>query len=243
MFPHHENEIAQSNCAGDRFATIWMHNEMLQVEGRKMSKSLGNFFTVRDLLDQGWPGEVIRMVFLGTHYRKPMDWTEEKADEAQATLRKWRELVRDVDFASEWGRQYFEKSHGPETAERWDVVGAIAEDLNTPLALQRVRTLAGIAERGGAQERSWLKATAAFLGLLTDDLGGWDEAPDTREAGPLIDALLADRLAARQVRDFDRADALRDGIAGAGVIIMDTPEGPTWRLGPDFDPAKLEALR
>jgi cysteinyl-tRNA synthetase len=85
MFPHHENEIAQSRCAcpeGD-FARIWLHNEMLQVDGRKMSKSLGNFFTVRDLLDSGVPGEVIRFVFLSTHYRKPMDWTAEKAREAE----------------------------------------------------------------------------------------------------------------------------------------------------------------
>ncbi|HRM74331.1 MAG TPA: class I tRNA ligase family protein, partial [Paracoccus sp. (in: a-proteobacteria)] len=89
QFPHHENEIAQSACAhphGD-FARVWLHNEMLQVEGRKMSKSLGNFFTVRDLLDQGVPGEVIRFVLLSTHYRKPMDWTAEKAREAEAVLR------------------------------------------------------------------------------------------------------------------------------------------------------------
>jgi len=96
QFPHHENEIAQSRCAHpeDGFAKVWMHNEMLQVEGKKMSKSLGNFFTVRDLLDQGWPGEVIRMVYLGTHYSKPMDWTTEKAKQAEATLRKWRGKLR-----------------------------------------------------------------------------------------------------------------------------------------------------
>jgi cysteinyl-tRNA synthetase len=92
QFPHHENEIAQSCCAHPQgvFAQVWMHNEMLQVEGRKMSKSLGNFFTVRDLLDQGYEGEVIRFVFLSTHYRKPMDWTDEKARETGKTLAKWR---------------------------------------------------------------------------------------------------------------------------------------------------------
>uniref|UniRef100_UPI00261A8618 cysteine--tRNA ligase n=1 Tax=uncultured Ruegeria sp. TaxID=259304 RepID=UPI00261A8618 len=95
MFPHHENEIAQSKCAHPHgeFARVWLHNEMLQVEGKKMSKSLGNFFTVHDLLEQGVPGEVIRFVFLQTHYRKPMDWTEKKAREAEATLRKWRALT------------------------------------------------------------------------------------------------------------------------------------------------------
>ncbi len=91
MFPHHENEIAQSCCAGDKFANVWLHNEMLQVEGKKMSKSLGNFFTVHDLLEQGVPGEVIRFVMLSTHYRKPMDWTEKKRAEAERTLRKWYE--------------------------------------------------------------------------------------------------------------------------------------------------------
>ena len=99
MFPHHENEIAQSCCAhpeGD-FARVWLHNEMLQVEGRKMSKSLGNFFTVRDLLNEGVPGEVIRFVFLSTHYGKPMDWTVKKRDEAEATLRKWRGLCEGVE--------------------------------------------------------------------------------------------------------------------------------------------------
>ena len=97
MFPHHENEIAQSCCAypDAGFANIWLHNEMLQVEGKKMSKSLGNFFTVRDLLDQGYAGEVIRFVFLSTHYGKPMDWTDAKAKEAEKTLRKWRGLVAD----------------------------------------------------------------------------------------------------------------------------------------------------
>jgi cysteinyl-tRNA synthetase len=95
IFPHHENELAQSRCAhpGGGFAQIWLHNEMLLVEGRKMSKSLGNFFTVRDLLDRGVPGEVIRFVFLGAHYSKPMDWTEEKAREAEAALRRWRGMA------------------------------------------------------------------------------------------------------------------------------------------------------
>ncbi len=91
MFPHHENEVAQSCCAhpDGGFARVWMHNEMLQVEGKKMSKSLGNFFTVRDLLDQGVPGEVIRFVFLSTHYGKPMDWTQKKAEDATEMLIGW----------------------------------------------------------------------------------------------------------------------------------------------------------
>jgi cysteinyl-tRNA synthetase len=221
MFPHHENEIAQSNCAGDRFATIWMHNEMLQVEGRKMSKSLGNFFTVRDLLDQGRPGEVIRLVFLGTHYRGPMDWTERKVREAEATLRKWRRLTAGVK---------------PGAVSK-AAVAALADDLNTHGAIAELHRLAA------AEEAAALAASARLLGLLTEELGGWDQAPDSGETGALIEAILADRLAAREARDFARADALRDGIAAAGVRVKDTPEGATWELTPDFDPAKLEALR
>ncbi|MDM7255349.1 MAG: cysteine--tRNA ligase, partial [Paracoccus sp. (in: a-proteobacteria)] len=102
QFPHHENEIAQSCCAhpDESFARYWLHNEMLQVEGKKMSMSLGYFFTVRDLLDRGGPGEVIRFVMLSTHYRKPMDWTEARAAEAEAVLRRWRGLVAGIEPAT-----------------------------------------------------------------------------------------------------------------------------------------------
>jgi len=129
MFPHHENEIAQSCCAnpdGD-FARYWLHNEMLQVEGKKMSKSLGNFFTVRDLLDQGVPGEVIRFVFLQTHYRKPMDWTAKKAADAEATLRKWRALTAGIE---------------PAASAAAAVMDAIGDDLNTAGALAELHKLA-----------------------------------------------------------------------------------------------------
>jgi len=142
MFPHHENEIAQSTCAGHDFARVWMHNEMLQVEGKKMSKSLGNFFTVRDLLDQGVPGEVIRFVFLSTHYRKPMDWTEKKAREAEATLRKWRALTDDVDAGTV-----------PEA-----VLQAVADDVNTAGAIAEMHKLASAGDGAG------LKAAGQLAG-------------------------------------------------------------------------------
>ena len=115
QFPHHENEIAQSKCAGHGFANYWLHNEMLQVEGKKMSKSLGNFFTVRDLLDQGVQGEVIRFVMLSTHYRKPMDWTEKKREEAEKTLRKW----------------YLQAAEAEAATPSSDLVTLLADDLNT----------------------------------------------------------------------------------------------------------------
>ena len=149
MFPHHENEIAQSCCAhpappGEEcFARYWLHNEMLQVEGKKMSKSLGNFFTVRDLLDQGVPGEVIRFVMLSTHYRKPMDWTEKKAQEAKKILRDWAHLTLEAE---------------PSEPDE-EVVAALADDLNTPEALSE---LAALYKEGNAEA---LLASAKLLGF------------------------------------------------------------------------------
>jgi len=244
QFPHHENEIAQSACAHPDagFAKVWMHNEMLQVEGKKMSKSLGNFFTVRDLLDQGVPGEVIRFVFLQTHYSKPMDWTEEKAKQAEATLRKWRVLT----------------SRTVAGAPLPSVIGALADDLNTAGALAELHAAAGRGDVSG------LLASANLLGFLTPDMGGWALPPITgtmsaTESGQdtataqgrvdrpafvdLIEQLLAERVAARKARDWIRSDALRDVFAAAGVIVKDTPYGAEWELSPDFDPAKLEALK
>ncbi|MCE6958294.1 cysteine--tRNA ligase [Cereibacter sphaeroides] len=224
QFPHHENEIAQSCCAhpGGGFANVWLHNEMLQVEGRKMSKSLGNFFTVRDLLDQGWPGEVIRMVYLGTHYLRPMDWTREKAEQARATLRKWRSLVAGVEAA---------EAPAPE------VLDAVADDLNTAGAIAELHRLAA------AGDAARLKASARFIGLLEDGHGAWAvEGPDPRHAA-LVEVVLAERSAARAARDFARADALRDGLVAAGVAVQDGPRGVTWSLAAGFDAGRLERLR
>ncbi|MBT7906013.1 MAG: cysteine--tRNA ligase, partial [Marinovum sp.] len=147
LFPHHENELAQSRCAhpDHGFANYWLHNEMLQVDGKKMSKSLGNFFTVRDLLDQGYAGEVIRFVFLSTHYGKPMDWTDAKAREAEKTLRKWREISAEAD------------SSGAVDAA---VVKALSEDLNTSGAITALHALASKGDAAG------LRASAGLLGLL-----------------------------------------------------------------------------
>jgi len=222
-FPHHENEIAQSRCAHPEggFARYWVHNEMLQVEGRKMSKSLGNFFTVRDLLDRGVPGEVIRLVFLSTHYRKPMDWTEKKAAEAEKVLRRWRALTDGV-------------TPGAPAAE---VVAALADDLNSAGAIAALHRLAGA---GDAEQ---LAGSAALLGLLTPELGGWQRAEAGTAVAALIERLLSERAEARKSRDFARADALRDGFAAAGVVVKDTSAGAQWEIGPDFDPAKLEALQ
>ncbi|WP_347268546.1 cysteine--tRNA ligase [Paracoccus sp. (in: a-proteobacteria)] len=221
QFPHHENEIAQSRCAHPHgeFARVWLHNEMLQVEGRKMSKSLGNFFTVRDLLDQGIPGEVIRFVLLSTHYRKPMDWTSEKAREAEATLRKWRGLVAGIDPA-------------PSPAPA--VTAALADDLNTAGAIAALHELAGQGDAVG------LLAGAHLLGLLSDDLGGWIETGPDLSA--LTQRLTALRLEARARKDFSAVDALKTALLAAGVEVRMSAAGVELIAGPGFDAAKLEAL-
>ncbi|MBL3610388.1 cysteine--tRNA ligase [Rhodovulum sulfidophilum] len=206
QFPHHENEIAQSCCAHPEggFAKVWMHNEMLQVEGKKMSKSLGNFFTVRDLLEQGVPGEVIRFVFLSTHYRKPMDWTAEKAREAEATLRKWRGLVAGIEPAP---------SPAPE------VIDALSDDLNTAGAIAALHGLAGAGDLAG------LKASAGLLGLLGGKMterGGELTADDfSEELGKFIKL----RAEAKKAKDYAKADRIRDLLSRAGFSLKDTPDG------------------
>jgi cysteinyl-tRNA synthetase len=233
QFPHHENEIAQSCCAHPEsgFANVWMHNEMLQVEGKKMSKSLGNFFTVRDLLEQGYPGEVIRMVYLGTHYSKPMDWTKEKAEQAEATLRKWHGLVAGIEPAPR-----------PLPA----VVAALADDLNTAGALAALHAAASAGDYAG------LKASAGLLGLLEDGYDGWVREREIIEwfvegedARPLILPLINRLCEARLEKNYAEADRLKAGLAEAGVIIKsyDKDGGVTYKRAPKLDLAKLEALK
>ena len=222
QFPHHENEIAQSACAhphGD-FAHYWLHNEMLQVEGRKMSKSLGNFFTVRDVLDQSVPGEVIRFVFLMTHYRSPMDWTAEKARQAEATLRKWRAATASVAA----------------TAPLPSVVEALADDLNTAGALAALHAAAGEGDWAG------VKASAGLMGLLIDEQGAWAAAPVV-DLGAQTERLTALRSAAMASKDFSAVDALKSALVAAGVEVRMSKAGVELVPGPDFDAAKLEALQ
>ena len=221
QFPHHENEIAQSCCAPPEagFAQLWMHNEMLQVEGKKMSKSLGNFFTVRDLLDQHIPGEVIRMVYLSTHYRKPMDWTAEKALEVETTLRKWRAMVEGVSAG----------------APAPTVLEALADDLNTAGAIAALHDLARAGDAAG------LKASAAVLGLLEDRMGGWSAA--AVDLTGLAARLAALRTEAMATKDFAPVDALKSALTAAGVEVRMSKAGVELLPGAGFDPAKLEALK
>ncbi|WP_322889210.1 MULTISPECIES: cysteine--tRNA ligase [unclassified Yoonia] len=244
QFPHHENEIAQSSCAHPHgeFARYWVHNEMLQVEGKKMSKSLGNFFTIRDLLDQGIPGEVIRLVMLGTHYSKTMDWTEARRAEADLTLRRWYGILHGHGFGPDLIRAL--KADGKWQADA-EFLGVLANDLNTSGAIARLHVLA----KGKTPT-----ALAGFahgmemLGLVRD----WSAIPlfDGAEAGPgvtpavaaRVDALLTARAAARAAKDWAQADEVRDILTAAGVQVTDVGGQATWTPGPDFDASKLGGL-
>ncbi len=228
QFPHHENEIAQSRCAHPEgeFARYWMHNEMLQVEGKKMSKSLGNFFTVHDLLEghdglPPVPGEVIRFVFLSTHYGKPMDWTAKKAAEAEATLRKWRTLSEGIE---------------PSSSAAACVVACLADDLNTAGAIAELHKLANAGDAAG------LKASAVLLGLLTDEMGAWAKGPDV-DLSPYEDLLADTRATAMDTKDFAEVDRLKAAFVEAGLEVRMSKAGVELVPGPGFDATKLEDVK
>lgn len=224
MFPHHENEIAQSCCANgtDRMANYWLHNEMLQVEGKKMSKSLGNFFTVRDLLDghdgqAPVPGEVIRFVFLSTHYRKPMDWTAEKAEQAKATLKSWRKLLDGAD---------------PIGADQ-AVVDMLADDLNTAGAItllhKMAKDIAANPQKDCFYEKGAMLASAQLLGLLTVP----SEVDDVQiDLSAYADKLATLRAAAMETKDFAPVDALKTALLDAGVEVRMSKTGVELELKP-----------
>ena len=212
-FPHHENEKAQSCCeAGeDSFAQVWMHNEMLQVEGKKMSKSLGNFFSVKELLDQGYPGEVIRFVYLSTHYRKPMDWTEKKAKEAEETLRKWYRFV--------------EEAPSENVSDRF--INALSDDLNTHDAIASLHASYSNGKHGE------LRAGLEFLGIKMSALASLFKSPmvDFAEA---LDDLLAARVECRKLKLYSLADRIRDELTALGFSLEDNPQGTTVKIT-DFE--------
>ena len=200
-------------------ANIWMHNGFLQVEGEKMSKSLGNFVTIHELLrttkfgGRKWPGEVLRLAMLRTHYRQPIDWTVKALEEAEATLDRWYEIVGDVEPASEIAP---------------GVLDALADDLNTPEAVANLHRLGG---QTSAPEL--LKASANLIGLL-------QQTQSERQAVALseakvdaarINAIIAERAQARAARNWAESDRLRDHLAELGVAIKDNKDGATtWEL-------------
>jgi len=240
QFPHHENEIAQSCCANDTefMARFWMHNEMLLVEGKKMSKSLGNFFSVRELLDQGFPGEVIRFVMLSTHYRKPMDWTDKKAREASNALENMHRLVLSMvpDATPE-----------PSKVDAF-FVEALAQDLNTSEVIRHLHGFASLADdeenpqRFGAAKA--LGDALSFLGLFNPELA----KRHTPHFDPEQMAQLAERLASLRAdaiarKDFAPVDALKSALIAAGVEVRMSKAGVELVPGAGFDAAKLEGLQ
>ena len=240
QFPHHENEIAQSSCAGHGFANVWMHNEMLQVEGKKMSKSLGNFFTVRDLLEKGVEGAVIRLVFLLTHYRKPMDWTEAKRGEAEKMLADWFEVLRKHGYSADTVSKL--KASGDWVADV-EFTGVLGNDLNTSGAISRMHVLAKAKTAAGLVP---LAHALEMLGLVND----WavlDEANTGNDlpewVAPVIERLIEERSAARVAKDWGEADRVRDILNAAGVQVTDVAGTASWDAGPDFDASVLEVLK
>ena len=217
VFPHHENEIAQSRCAFHTpvMANYWMHNGFLQVEGEKMSKSLGNFVTIHELL-KDWPGEVVRLAMLQTHYRQPINWTVAGLREAQKSLDIWYELTGDA-------------SSGYLCA---DALDALADDLNTPKMLAALHELRSEAAKGAKPAAACLKASAQLVGLLQSTPSAWASfrpsslAVDEGQVASLIEA----RNAARKVKNFKESDRIRDELAAMGVVLKDTKDGTTWEI-------------
>lgn len=236
VFPHHENEIAQSCCAFGRdvMANYWMHNGFLQVEGEKMSKSLGNFVTIHELLHtekfggRKWPGEVLRLAMLRTHYRQPIDWTVKALEEAEKTLDRWYDAIGDVEPSAEIA---------PAVRE------ALADDLNTHAAYVELRRLAhpsvadsmkaGETQVGQEPTPSLLKSSANVLGLLQSTHSEWEQRRrqmiDVNERA--IEGLISARLAARAAKNWAESDRIRDELAMMGIALKDNKDGTTtWEV-------------
>jgi cysteinyl-tRNA synthetase len=218
VFPHHENEIAQSCCAfhTPMMANFWMHNGFLQVEGEKMSKSLGNFVTIHDLL-KDWPGDVVRFTMLQTHYRQPMNWTLAGLRESQKNLEHWYSLAGD-------------STPGYLCAAALD---ALLDDLNTPKAFAALHELRGEAVKGVKPAAASLKASAQLIGLLQLSSAQWtafhpaSAGVDENKVVSLIEA----RNNARKAKNFKEADRIRDELKAMGIELEDTKDGSTkWKV-------------
>ena len=219
IFPHHENEIAQSRCAhgSHAMANVWMHNGFLQVEGQKMSKSLGNFFTIHDLLEteafggRKWPGEVLRLAMLMTHYREPIDFSQRRLEEAESILERLRRTIR---ASSENDKA--EKGAGQQVGFE-GVVHFLADDLNTPAAIQTMQALARSANAGAIGARESLLEAARLLGISLEqrdeNLSSDDEAS--------VQHSVSARLAALNAKNFAEADRIRNELAEQGIALMD----------------------
>ncbi|TKS54134.1 cysteine--tRNA ligase [Luteimonas yindakuii] len=221
QFPHHENEIAQSECAhgGAPFARFWLHNGMLTLSGAKMSKSVGNIEKVRDLLQQH-PAEALRYALLSAHYRQPLDWSDALVEQSARTLERLYATLRDLADVDATARI-------PDAIE-----AALDDDLNTPQALAELARLGAEARKADGEARVDAKAqllgAGLALGLLQQDPADWFGRGAGGDDDARIQSLVDERTAAKQARDFARADALRDQLAAEGVQLEDTPQGVRW---------------
>ena len=228
VFPHHENEIAQSRCAhGGDYVRYWMHNAMLDIDGEKMSKSLGNFRTVRDLL-QTYRGEVLRFALLSAHYRSQLNFSKELLEQAEATLESLYSTLRDVqDVAVD----------ADVVLEDEPFYQALNDDLNTPVAIAEVHALAKALHKATDAEKPALKArllaAGDLLGILGQDPQAWlqDSGGDDAISAEAIEALIAERQQAKLDKDYARADEIREELTAQGVVLEDSREGTRWKRG------------
>jgi len=224
IFPHHENEIAQSCCAhgGAPLARFWMHNGFLNMGRDKMSKSLGNIVSVADLLAQGHRGEVIRLALLSAHYRQPLEWTDELLDQSRRTLDRWCGALEGAAGLAA-------------TSPDPGLVAALSDDLNTPQALAEMARLAGSVRTADASARVALqgamKASLDLLGFTGLTYESWVRGGASAD-DDAIQALIDARVAAKQARDFATADRIRDDLKAQGILLEDRKDGSTgWRRG------------
>jgi len=223
VFPHHENEIAQSRCAHGTpvMAKYWMHNGFLQVEGEKMAKSAGNFVTIRDVL-KDWPGEAVRLNMLRTHYRQPIDWTVAGLKEAEAVLDTWYEVTGEAETGEINGA---------------DVTNALLDDLNTPRAIAALHELRKPASEGARGAQASLRAGAAMLGLLAQTAGEWRAGRRQLDSGDtdIVERHIAARAAARKAKDFAEADRIRAELEAMGVQLMDRKDPATGEIMTEWE--------
>ena len=225
VFPHHENEIAQSECAHDnkQFVRYWLHNGYITIKGDKMAKSAGNFVSLRKVL-QNFPGECVRLALMSVHYKKPLDWTPDTLQQARSNLDKWYRLLLPAQDQ-------------PATVDA-KVEEALSDDLNTPQAIAELHRLANEVSLASESERDFkaaiLRTSANFIGLLNEDPRQWLRwQPPTRASAKQIseqevEALIVKRNQARAGKDYAAADGIRDYLKEAGIVLEDDESGTQW---------------